>query len=274
MNVDAMLSRAAASIGRMPAHELAAGLEHLEAEHRRRMNDDLARARYEALIDSLDLEPAAHELAQQYEQQGNLQAAAHWYRVAARGDHADAALRLGVTLDLLADRACRQADPNSYSNRRDELFLIREAAQAYSEAYAAGYTEAADKMDDMFAAFVRRQARTVDPTRGETPAKPEEECTYVRDSSSPDDVLRDTDIIRLSQHAAHCVPCLKVLIAQAVEAASAVPTGIVSLTAEIDEKEKDKVADNGGQDPAPTRRPGARTNHAPQQRGRHAISRA
>ena len=95
---------------------------------------------------------------------------------------------------------------------------VRETAQAYSEAYAAGYTEAADKMDDMFAAFVRRQARTVDPTLSETPITPEEECTYVRDSSSPDDVLRDADIIRLSQHAAHCVPCLRVLIAQAVEA--------------------------------------------------------
>lgn len=74
MKVDEMLSSAAASIGRMPAQELAAGLEELEGEHQRRMNDDLA----------------------------------------AHADHADAALRPGMTLDLLTDRSCRPKEPSAF----------------------------------------------------------------------------------------------------------------------------------------------------------------
>jgi hypothetical protein len=241
MNPDDMLSAAAASIGVVPAGSLTAGLQALEAEYQRRMGDDIARARDEALIDSLELEPAAYELAQQHEQQGNFRAAARWYGVAARGDHADAALRLGEILDLLAVRASRREGPSSYSDQRDELFLIKEAAQAYSEAYAAGHPEAGEKLDDMFAALEQRRARKVDGSQNAS-ARSDRECTYVRNYSSAQSVLLDADITRLSHHAARCVPCLKALIARTIKDASAVPTGTVSFPNETDEEADDKLA--------------------------------
>jgi len=243
MNLDSVIAAAATSIGRTSARSVRADLQALEAEYQRRLGDDIARARAGAFIDSLDLEPAAYELAEQHEQQGNLRSAARWYRVAARGDHAHAALRLGVVLELLAGRAAHHGPNSSYSSQRDELFLVREAAHAYSEAYAAGCPEAAEKLDDMFAEVEQRRNRT---TNGpcEVPGRSDRECSYVHDRSAAHSVLGDADITRLSQHAARCVPCLKALIARTMKDALTVP-GAVTFVNEPEQQPCGAAADTG-----------------------------
>jgi hypothetical protein len=235
--------------------ELAAGLASLEAEHRRRQDDDLERARHAAFLDSLELEQAAYELGQRHEKEGNLRAAARWFQVAARGDHGDAALRLGEALDLLADRCARKqrcdhraagredcrgesredcredcrgekGEREDYGAEREQQHLIQEAAQAYAEAFAAGYTEAADKIDDMLAVYSRRKATVVsDPAPVERPA----ECRYVRDFTAEGQVLTEDEIRKLSRHAARCLPCMQEFIKQVTAVAAAVPTGHVHL---------------------------------------------
>ncbi|MGH3387312.1 MAG: hypothetical protein ACRDOO_00360 [Actinomadura sp.] len=228
MNLDDILAEAAAAISRMPEADFAVSLEQLEAEHRRRQGDDIARARHAAFLDSLELEQAAYELGRRHDEEGNLGEAARWYRVAASHDYADAALRLGEVLDLLAGRCARQADVDSNQAQRDELRLITDAAQAYSEAYSAGYTEAADKIDEMLAAVARRQAspprRTV-PTETVELTRP---CSYVRDFTPENGVLHDKEIQRLSQHAAQCLSCMEEFIILVRAAASATPAGTVT----------------------------------------------
>lgn len=227
MTLDHMLAVAAAAVSRMPEADLAVCWERLETEHRRRRHDDLARAKHAAFLDSLDLEQAAYELGLRNDKDGNLAEAARWYRVAADGDHADAALRLGEVLDLLADRCARQDDMSSYNTRREELHLISEAAQAYAEAYAAGHPEAADKIDEMLAAFARRQNPAPREPASAGPAE-EPPCSYVRDFRPAGDVFREDEIQRLSRHAAQCLPCMEHFITLIKAAASAVPAGNIT----------------------------------------------
>ncbi|MFI0480650.1 hypothetical protein [Actinomadura sp. 9N215] len=223
MNLDAMLAAAASAIARMPEAEFAVGYGRLQEEIRRQQFDDIASARHAAFVDSLDLDRAAYELARLHDADGNLGEAARWYRVAARSDHADAALRLGRTLDLLADR-CAATGP--YSAQREELHLITEAAQAYAEAYAAGYTEAADRIDEMLAAFTCRQRS---PDRPRPESEPDAaSCAHVRDFAPANGVLSDQEIQELSHHASQCISCLEDFVALVRAAASATPTGTVS----------------------------------------------
>ncbi|TDD31952.1 hypothetical protein E1287_24495 [Actinomadura sp. KC06] len=223
MNLDAVLAAAASAIARMPEAEFAVGLARLEEEFRRLRFDDIACARHAAFVDSLDLDRAAYELGRRHDADGNLGEAARWYRVAARSDHADAALRLGRTLDLLADR-CAATGP--YSVQREELHLITEAAQAYAEAYAAGYTEAADRIDEMLAAFTRRQRF---PDRRQPDSGPDAaRCAHVRDFVPANGVLTDEEIQELSRHAAQCMSCLEDFVGLVRAAASATPSGAVA----------------------------------------------
>ncbi|HEX2315377.1 MAG TPA: hypothetical protein VHJ17_16660 [Thermomonospora sp.] len=226
MRVDRLLARAAAGIAAMPEEEFAVGLERLEAEAARRRADDLARARQAAFLDTLDLERAAYELGRRYDREGDARGAARWYRVAARHDHADAALRLGGVLDTMAERY--GAEDGSPQGRRHELRLIGEAARAYAEAYAAGHPEAADRLDRMLASFGRR--RRV-PSRGTTTRESmsvPERCSYVRDFAPEGGVLREEEIQRLSRHAAQCLTCMEHFVALVRAAATRVPSGTVA----------------------------------------------
>ncbi|WUI01645.1 hypothetical protein OHR68_07465 [Spirillospora sp. NBC_00431] len=223
MNLDGVLAAAASGIARMPEADFAVGLARLEEEFGRRQRDDIARARHASFVDSLALDRAAYALARRHEADGDLGEAARWYRVAARSDHADAALRLGQTLDLLADR-CAAADPPGA--QRVELHLITEAAQAYAEAYAAGYPEAADRIDEMLAAFTRRQ-RSPDRQRAESEAGTGR-CAHVRGFAPANGVLSDEEIQGLSRHAAQCLSCLEDFVALVRQAASATPAGTVA----------------------------------------------
>jgi hypothetical protein len=224
-HLDRLLADAASAIAAMPEAEFAVGLQELEEAYRRRHRDDLARARYAAFLDSLELERAAYELAERHDREGGLEEAARWYRVAARNDHADAALRLGRTLDLLAGRCAERASGDSYSAQREEFHLVTEAAQAYAEAYAAGHVEAADLIDEMLAAFTRRQRVPVRPADG---AEPADGCTYVRDFTPATGVLREEEIQELSRHAAQCLPCLAEFVLLVKAAAAATPVGNVA----------------------------------------------
>jgi TPR repeat protein len=209
VSLDGLLAAAADAIGRMPEADYAVRLSDIEAEHRRRQRDDLARARQAAFLDSLELERAAYELGRRNDHDGNLDEAARWYGVAARHDHADAALRLGEVLDLLAERSARRAAPAA---EREEYRLVTEAATAYAEAYGAGYPEAADKIDEMLEAVARRRQGT--PGRPLPTGGPErrDDCSYVRDFQPENDVLREEEIQRLSHHAAQCMSCLEEFI--------------------------------------------------------------
>ncbi|TMQ90555.1 hypothetical protein ETD83_34920 [Actinomadura soli] len=225
MNLDGVLAAAASAIVRMPEDEFAVSLARLQEEFRRQRYDDIACARHAAFVDSLELDRAAYELGRRHDADGNLGEAARWYRIAARSDHADAALCLGRTLDLLADR-CAATGP--YSVQREELHLITEAAQAYAEAYAAGYTEAADRIDEMLAAFTRRQ-RLPGPGRPRPEAEPDAaSCAHVRDFVPANGVLSDEEIQELSRHAAQCMSCLEDFVDLVRAAASAIPTGAVA----------------------------------------------
>lgn len=206
MTLDGALAAAASAIAGMPEAEFAVGLAEVEEEYRRR--DDIARARHAAFVESLRLDRAAYELGCRHEADGDLAEAARWFRVAAGGDHADAALRLGRTLDRLAG-ACGRA----------ELHLVTEAARAYAEAYAAGYPEAADRIDEMLAGFAGRR---------EPPPEPPGRCTHVRALASANAVLSDERIRELSRHAARCIPCLADFVALLKNASAALPTGTVT----------------------------------------------
>lgn len=224
MNLDDMLGAAASAIAAMPETDFAVGLGELEAEHRRRLRDDVTGARHAAFLDSFDLEQAAYDLGRRNDEEGNLGEAVRWYRIAARHDHADAALRLGEALDLLADRCARRSGENGYNAQRGELHLITEAAQAYAEAYAAGYPEAADRIDEMLAAFTRRQQPAQEPSRPERPRP----CSYVRDFAPGNGVLREDEIQELSSHAAQCISCMEEFVSLIKAAAGAMPTGNVT----------------------------------------------
>lgn len=228
MDLDAALAATADSIARMPEEVRTAGLDELRAELLRRKRDDIAWAKHMAFVDSLELEQAAYELGRRHDESGDLGGAARWYRVAAKNDYADAALRLGMVLDLLADRCAGYEEHDAPDTRHQELHLVTEAAHAYAEAYAAGYVEAADKVDEMLAAFTRRQDR---PPREPAPARPASsghDCSYVRDFTPESGVLSENEIQELSRYSAQCLTCMKEFVTLIRAAASALPTGNVT----------------------------------------------
>ncbi|RFU43609.1 hypothetical protein DZF91_00260 [Actinomadura logoneensis] len=223
MSLDELFAEAAREVGRIPDVEHAVSLDRVRRECARRSWDDIERARHAAFLDSLDLEQAAYELGRRCDQAGDLGEAARWYRVAARQDHGDAALRLGEVLGMLAERASRRADgePSAAARtraRRDALHLVTEAAQAFAEAYAAGYPEAAELVEELLDLVDRGRPPSQD--RGEVPAG----------RGCPDfprwhGVLSEAEIQRLSSHAAQCVTCMKEFIARMRSAAATVPSG-------------------------------------------------
>lgn len=199
--LDAVLAAEAAAMG---DGEFAVGLAEVEEEFRRRQRDDIARARHASFVESLELDRAAYELACRHEADGELGEAVRWYRIAAGNDHADAALRLGRTLDRLAR-----------ARGRAELHLVTEAAQAYAESYAAGYPEAADRIDEMLAGYACGR---------ESPPQAMA-CHRVHDLAAVDGVLSEERIRELSRHAARCVPCLAEFVALLKSASAALPSG-------------------------------------------------
>jgi tetratricopeptide (TPR) repeat protein len=105
MNLDDRLRAAADALkNSMDPQQVQRDYELLEADYQRRVGSPAALHRLDDEIGGLELEEAAYRLARQYEQQGQLSEAAHWFRKAALVDHADAATRLASVLHQLGDR--------------------------------------------------------------------------------------------------------------------------------------------------------------------------
>jgi hypothetical protein len=149
------LRAAAATIGDMPAADVERRLRQLK--DRRRARTSLAELAHLAEQDLAELEQAAYELARRCDDEGDLAAAARWYRVAAANDFADASLELAKVLDRLA--VGQRNHPNDPGSERTELDLVSDAARWYGAAYAAGHPEAADLLDDLIARHDPRRAR-------------------------------------------------------------------------------------------------------------------
>ena len=157
MITDDQLRSAARAIGVMPAGEVDRRLRQLN--ERREARADLTELRQLAELDLAELEQASYQLARKYQDDGDLVAAARWYKLAAAHDFADAGLELAKVLDRLADG--HRAEPASRSSNREELDLVSEAARWYGTAYAAGHPEAADLLDALIARHDPSRPRAV-----------------------------------------------------------------------------------------------------------------
>jgi hypothetical protein len=201
VSLSGKLTAAAASIALMADDEITQRLDQLETAHRGR--SALERARHRAELDSLDLDWAAYQLASRYDDADELTAAAHWYRTAAANDFADAALRLGTVLDVLASRCASVtgSEPSRYTCEREELALVSDAARWYAEAYAAGHPEAAGRLDGMISRHDTRCPRAAVPAK---PAEPGEQRCERGGLSA---VVSDCDLTAAAAHFLHCTPC-------------------------------------------------------------------
>ena len=184
--------------GSMPA-ELTQRLEHLEALHCRR--SAFERSRHLAELDSLDLDWAAYQLACQHDDAGDLTAAARWYGMGAANDFADAALRLGKVLEALATQRAAVTGPGYYTAQREELALVSDAARWYAEAYGAGHSEAAERLDDMISNHDTRRPRAAAPAA--PPVSTDESCRQVGLGA----VVNDSDLTTATAHFCHCTSC-------------------------------------------------------------------
>jgi TPR repeat protein len=192
-----MLAAAAATIAAMPDAAIAERLAALEAEHRDRTA--LASARLRATLDCLELDWAAYELARQHDEAGRLDEAARWYRLAAANDFADAPVRLGRVLEMLAQRAAGE------DARRAELALVSEAARWYAEAYGAGHPEAAERLDGMIGNHDTRRPLPADPhpaQSGQGAAQPDG-C----ERGGLAAVLDSSDLVTATEHFRQCTAC-------------------------------------------------------------------
>ena len=84
----------------------------------------------------------AFAVGKRYEQEGDLEGAARWFRHAAEADLSDAALRLGDVLGRLADQ--RGGD-----RRRSQDRLMAEAIRWLSEVHGSKHPDAVELITDM-----------------------------------------------------------------------------------------------------------------------------
>jgi hypothetical protein len=206
------LASAAAKMASMPDADLRLAMDRLDGEDRQRTG--LQRARHSVAVESVNLDWGAYELACHYDDAGDLEAAARWYRAAAANDFADAALRLGCVLDMLASRCAATVSPGYSSSEGESLVLVSEAARWYADAYAAGYSEAAERLDGMISRH--------DPDHPQPRAEPakasqnEASCQ----AGGLDTIVNENDLITAMSHFRHCSSCQ----AEFVERGGILPT--------------------------------------------------
>jgi hypothetical protein len=186
MTIDERLAAAAAGISSMPDTEISQGLAELHARRHARTRSDAAR--HAAELDSAELDWAAYELARHCEQEGDLGAAARWYRLCAAADLGDSALRLARVLDR---RSRQRAD----GPRGGELVLVSDAARWYIEAYAAGHAEAAEELDQMIG------HGELGHRDEQAPARPGCPCGGL------DVVIEANDLAGATEHFQRCTAC-------------------------------------------------------------------
>jgi len=195
------LRSAAESISRISDAKLQRKFVQLKEARRNRTRLDMLRQQAE--LDSLELDQSAYQVASQAVAEDDLPSAAHWYRVAAINDFADAPLQLAMALDALAERYLTK--PASRTATREEMDLVADAARWYAVAYAAGDIGAADQLDKLIARhdFTRPRA---------CPAPvPAAEVEHVAAAATcPDGGLQE--LIRqqpaeLAEHIGSCINC-------------------------------------------------------------------
>jgi TPR repeat protein len=207
MSIDDQLAAAATSISSMPDTILRARLDDLEAEHRQRSR--LAGARRSAAVESIELDWAAYQLGCHYDDDGDLEAAARWYRMAAASDFADAALRLGCVLDMLASQRTATGGPGYSRSEREALVLVSEAARWYAEAFAAGHPEAAERLDGMISRH--------DPEHPIPPAPPPPAASTAAGNCREgglDAIINGSDLITAMTHIRHCTACQREFVSR------------------------------------------------------------
>jgi TPR repeat protein len=102
----------------------------------------------------------AFAVGKRYEQEGDLEGAARWFRQAAEADLSDAALRLGDVLGRLADQ-------RGTGRGRTRERLMAEAARWLSEAHGKTHPDAVELITDMLNRQQRLAAqRAVEPAVG------------------------------------------------------------------------------------------------------------
>jgi TPR repeat protein len=198
------LRAAGAAIGDMPATDVERRLRQLK--ERRRARSELAELSDLAELDTAELERSAYELAREYQDNGNLRAAARWYSVAAANDYGDASFELAKVLDTLAGR---QRDlPASQASKCEELDLVEGAARWYSAAYGAGHPESAELLDALIARH--------DPSlpRAERPSGSHLGSLYAGEVCPLGGLMRVMQgrLTAASVHVGTCRPCQKELL--------------------------------------------------------------
>ena len=143
---------------------------------------------------------AAYQLGCHYDDQGDLEAAARWYRMAAASDFADAALRLGCVLDMLASQHTAAGGPGYSRSEREALVLVSEAARWYAEAFAAGHPEAAGRLDGMISRHDPEHPATGPSPVASTAAGSCQE-------GGLDAIVNGSDLITAMTHLRHCTAC-------------------------------------------------------------------
>ncbi|HEY7487034.1 MAG TPA: hypothetical protein VH912_21415 [Streptosporangiaceae bacterium] len=84
----------------------------------------------------------AFAVGKRYEEEGDLEGAARWFRQAAEADFSDAALRLGDVLGRLADQG-------GHDDGRSQDRLLAEATRWLSEAHGRKHPDAVELITDM-----------------------------------------------------------------------------------------------------------------------------
>jgi hypothetical protein len=102
----------------------------------------------------------AFAVGKRYEQEGDLEGAARWFRQAAEADLTDAALRLGDVLGRLADQ-------RGVNGGRSQDRLMAEATRWLSEAHGSNHPDAVELITDMLNRQQRLAAqRAAEPAAG------------------------------------------------------------------------------------------------------------
>lgn len=156
MTPEDALDAAARTIGEMPADHIRRKFAQLQEAREARGEREALRRQAEA--GSLELDEAAYQAGFKHEEEGDLKAAARWYRGAAASDFPGASLRLAIVLDALA------AEHHAKGETQAAEAVNEDAREWAAKAFAAGEVGASRLMEELDA--------RMDPARPRAQAAP------------------------------------------------------------------------------------------------------
>jgi hypothetical protein len=133
MTPEDALRAAARTIGQMPEASIQRKLAQLQEARKIRTQREALRQHVES--ESLELDEAAYQAALKHEEDGDLRAAARWYRMAAVNDFPGASLKLASVLSVLSALA---AEHHARAESQAGPAMYEEAMEWASKAFAAG----------------------------------------------------------------------------------------------------------------------------------------